>query len=168
MSENNDKFDMAEGSGANCSVSDNPVDALQVDESMKLLFTADKEALILFVNNVFGRQHDVNEATLEFLASEFISEGLEKIQADLMFMIDSCRYSLEFQTKYDKTMIIRMVEYGLSKVREMKAGGDMSENIVLEFPMPLVVQVERNENSQDEINGYIKISGCPESPYAYS
>jgi hypothetical protein len=140
-----------------------PIDALQVDESMKLLFTADKEALILFVNNAFNRQHDINKAKLEFLASEFVSEGLEKIQADLMFMIDEYRYHLEFQTKFDKTIIIRMLEYGLSKVKETKVSGIVSDEIILEFPMPLVVQVERNDNSQDEINAYIKISGCPES-----
>jgi len=48
--------------------SDNPINDLKVDESMKLLFTADKEALILFANNVFKRKHDVNKAKLEFLA----------------------------------------------------------------------------------------------------
>jgi len=145
------------------SFSDNPINALKIDESMKLLFTADKEALILFVNNAFQRQHDINEAKLEFLASEFISESLEKIYADLIFSIDEYRYHLEFQTKYDKIMIIRMIEYGLSKVREVKASESMSDDIILEFPMPLVIQVERNNNSQDEINAYIKISGQPES-----
>ena len=54
---------------------DTPIDALKVDESMKLLFTADKEALILFVNNAFHRHHNTSKAKLEFLASEFISEG---------------------------------------------------------------------------------------------
>jgi hypothetical protein len=151
------------GNNIDISFTDNPINALKVDESMKLLFTADKEALVLFVNNAFQRQHDTNEAKLEFLASEFISEGLEKIQADLMFIIDEYRYHLEFQTKYDKTMIIRMIEYGLSKVREHKASDNFSDDIILEFPMPLVVQVERNDNSQDEINAFIKISGCPES-----
>jgi hypothetical protein len=141
----------------------NPIEALDIDESMKLLFTADKEALILFVNNALKRKHDINKAKLEFLASEFISEGLEKIHADLMFMIDEYRYSIEFQTKYDKTMIIRMVQYGLSKVREIKTSENISDDIILEFPMPLVVQVERNDNSKDEINAFIKISGCPES-----
>jgi len=80
-----------------------------------------------------------------------------------MFMIGVYRYHLEFQTKFDKTMVIRMIEYGLSKVREITASGDISDDIMLEFPMPLVVQVERNNNSQDEINAYIKISGCPKS-----
>ena len=37
------------------------VDALKVDESMKLLFTADKEALILFVNNAFQRHHNTTK-----------------------------------------------------------------------------------------------------------
>ena len=145
------------------SFGDNPINALKIDESMKLLFTADKKALILFVNNAFQRQHDISEAKLEFLASEFISESLEKIYADLIFSIDEYRYHLEFQTKYDKIMIIRMIEYGLSKVREVKASESMSDDIILEFPMPLVIQVERNNNSQDEINAYIKISGQPES-----
>ena len=144
----------------NINADENSIDALKVDESMKLLFTADNEALILFVNNAFDRRHNVNEAKLEFLASEFISEGLEKIHADVMFMIDEYRYSIEFQTKYDKTMIIRLIQYGLSKVRELKASENISDDIILEFPMPLVVQVERNDNSQDEINAFIKISGC--------
>ena len=147
---------------ADISLSDTSIDALKVDESMKLLFTVDNEALILFVNNAFQRQHD-NKSEIEFLASEFISESLEKIHADLIFMIEGYRYHLEFQTKYDKTMIIRMIEYGLSKVREIKASEDISDDIMLEFPMPLVVQVERNDNSQDEINAFIKISGYSES-----
>ena len=56
-----------------------------------------------------------------------------------------------------------MLEYGLSKVKEAKVSGNISDGIILEFPMPLVVQVEQNDNSQDEINAFIKISGCPES-----
>lgn len=88
---------------------------------------------------------------------------MEKIYADLIFAIDEYRYHLEFQTKYDKTMVIRMIEYGLSKVREAKASENISDDIILEFPMPLVIQVEHNDNSQDEINAYIKISGQPES-----
>jgi len=154
---------MANETTQKISPTENPINALNVDESMKLLFTADKTALVLFVNNVFNRQHDINEAKLEFLASEFISEDLEKIQADLMFMIDGYRYHFELQTKFDKTIIIRMIEYGLSKVKEIKASDTAFDDIVLEFPMPLVIQVERNDNSQDAINAYIKISGCSES-----
>lgn len=143
--------------------SENPINALKIDESMKLLFTVDNEALVLFVNNAFHRQHDLKESKLIFLASEFISEDVEKIQADLMFMINEYKYHLEFQTKFDKTMIIRMVEYGLSKIRETKAANNISDDIILEFPMPLVIQVEQNDNSQDEINAFIKISGSPDT-----
>ena len=64
-------------------------------------------------------------------------------------------YHIELQTKNDKTMIIRMFEYGFTKAKELarcegkKSSAD--DETVIYIPKQLVMFIEENKNIKDEL-----------------
>lgn len=73
-------------------------------------------------------------------------------------------YHLEFQTRNDSTMVIRMFEYGFKKGKEQSSNRDDFKTIY--FPKQKVIFIERNKNIKDVIK--LKIVLPDEQSFIYS
>ena len=92
----------------------------------KLLFCKELDItkVVLFKQKNFKE----DEVSVTITNSEFVEDTLEILRGDMFFKIfdnankdfekHKMNYHLEFQTKNDNTMIIRMFEYGFRKGKE--------------------------------------------------
>ena len=66
---------------------------------------------------------------------------------------DKVSYHIEFQTKNDNTMVIRMFEYGFKKAKEQERNiNKVKEDIrTIYFPKQKVIFFEENKNIKDEL-----------------
>ena len=133
---------------------------IKLDEILKYLFTTSEKVLIKLLNSIFEENFDENEVSVTITNSEFIEETLEVLRGDMFFKIfdksneeyesHKMNYHLEFQTKNDNTMIIRMFEYGFRKGKENAV--DHKDNIKrLYFPKQKVIFFEQNKNIEDTL-----------------
>ena len=122
---------------------------LRIDEAIKYLFSSEKQALIRLVNGTLGENYDIDTTELVELNTEFINRNsapgepeaesfdLERIIADMMFSLNGVVHHIEFQTKADQTIAIRIIGYGaghaLSRLKNHEAG----DEIVFELPVPV-------------------------------
>ena len=75
---------------------------IPADETIKLVFAADKEALIQFINAVFGKTYNTATERFTVTNADFVdSQTFDRIHGDLMFSIEGDYYHLEFQTLSD-------------------------------------------------------------------
>lgn len=133
---------------------------IKLDEILKYLFTTSEKVLIKLLNGIFEENFNEDEVSVTITNSEFIEETLEVLRGDMFFKIfnksneeyesHKMNYHLEFQTKNDNTMIIRMFEYGFRKGKENAI--DEKDNIKrLYFPKQKVIFFEQNKNIEDTL-----------------
>ena len=150
---------------------------LSIDKAIKYLFSAEKQALIKLVNSALGESHDPEMAVLSMLNTEFVSDNfdieesehetesfdLDMIIADMIFTLDGVAYHIEFQTTADKTIVIRIMGYGVGHaLNSLKAGGS-HEEAVLELPVPVLIQIDKDDSIPDKIPASIRLSGREDS-----
>ena len=140
--------------------------SIPADETIKLVFATDREALIRFINSVFGKEYDVATERFSITNASFVdSETFDQIYGDLMFSIEGDFYHLEFQTAYDRTMTIRIFEYGAKKALETARAGTSEDPLVFVFPEPLVIYLEYNKNISSFLNAVLKLPGNRSIPF---
>ena len=96
---------------------------VKLDEILKYLFSTSNKVLVKLLNAIFEEDFKENEVNLTVSNNEFIEDTLGVIRGDMFFDIlkrdnNKISYHLEFQTKNDNTMVIRMFEYGFKKAKE--------------------------------------------------
>lgn len=112
------------------------------------------------LNSIFDENFNEDEVSVTITNSEFVEDTLEILRGDMFFKIfhkpnedlkkNKMNYHLEFQTKNDNTMVIRMFEYGFRKGKENANEGE--ENIKrLYFPKQKVIFFEENKNIEDSL-----------------
>ena len=88
------------------------------DTIIKQLFHVSKNALIDLLNAIYQDKISYN-ARINYGNNEFKKSNLDDLRGDLFLNIyDHGRirkYHIEFQTLNDKTMVLRMFEYGYQK-----------------------------------------------------
>jgi hypothetical protein len=129
------------------------------NETIKRIFNIDKPSLVRFINSIFGKLYDPLTAIVVFLSTEHIKRDKSKTYSDMMFSIDGVVYHIEFQTLYDKTMVLRFFEYGAAKALDLADAGALQERVVFEFPSPLLIQLEKGGKTSNSIPAAMKISG---------
>ena len=101
----------------------NDENRVQLDEVLKSLFNVSKKVLVEMMNSLFHEDYDIDNTEVTFENNEFITDEYDIIRGDLFFKISDnnkpYHYHIELQTKNDKTMIIRMFEYGFNKAKEL-------------------------------------------------
>ena len=102
---------------------DNSKEKVKLDEVLKYLFSTSTKVLLKLLNGVFNENFNEDEVNLTVSNNEFIEDTLSVIRGDMFFDIiknnsKKASYHLEFQTKNDNTMVVRMFEYGLKKGKE--------------------------------------------------
>jgi hypothetical protein len=136
--------------------------ALDLDASMKRTFSLDARSLVIFINSAFGKSYDVDKAEVIFLTTEYINSDLVKTLGDLVFSIDGDRYHIEFQTKSDGSILIRIFEYS---VRDAISNRKSESDTRLSFKIsrPLIIQVERGGSSSDSLEVEISVFGISDT-----
>jgi hypothetical protein len=139
---------------------------IQLDEIMKKLFYIhNNRPIIDFLNSLYDDNLDY-DAVLTYLNKESINEALHKKavlisqECDMFIRVDSggkgFEYLLEFQTKIDKSIGIRLFRYSFElKVQNIRQF-DSNNPIVIEFPNPYVIVLEESSKVPEEYELILK------------
>lgn len=127
---------------------------VKLDEVLKFLFSTSKKVLVNLLNGIFEENFNSDEVQLSVSNNEFIMDTFDMLRGDVFFDIlnneyEKVSYHLEFQTRNDSTMVIRMFEYGLKKDKEQAGNKDNFKTIY--FPKQKVIFFEENKNIDDII-----------------
>ncbi|MBL0385067.1 hypothetical protein JJB07_00285 [Tumebacillus sp. ITR2] len=127
---------------------------VKADESLKTLFHLSSRPIVDLLNGLFGEAFNPESAQVESLNTEFIDGEMDAMYADSRIRVtteqETKEFHIEFQTKNDAMMIIRMFEYGFQAAK----GGSqkVEEGIVIRFPPQLVIYLEHGPLRTDEIS----------------
>ena len=131
---------------------------VKLDEVLKFLFSTSNKVLVKLLNGIFNENFNVDEVELTVSNNEFVEDDLGILRGDMFFDIlnkdyDKASYHIEFQTKNDNTMIIRMFEYGFRKGKEqLKSLKNNKQDIkTIYFPKQKVIFFEENKNIKDQL-----------------
>lgn len=129
---------------------------VKLDEVLKSLFNVSKKVLIEMMNSLFHKNYDIDSTEITFENNEFVTDDYDIIRGDLFLKISNdnkpYHYHIELQTKNDKTMVIRMFEYGFKKAKELSRCEDSSDDeTIIYIPKQLVMFIEENRNIKDEL-----------------
>ena len=126
----------------------------KIDEIMKHLFTVSKETLVAMLNSLFDEAFKADDVEIIQTNSEFDDSGFKIIQGDIFFRIGGkiagkpCHFHVEFQTRRDRLIGIRVFEYDFKKAGEnerLEGGNGDDGEIVLHMPKSMVIHVEPHE-----------------------
>lgn len=124
---------------------------VKLDQIVKSLFDVSSKAMIGVINECFNKDYDPEQVIIEKHNPHYIKENLdyEAIEADIILKINDVKYHIEFQTKNDKTMEIRMFEYAFyigKSDAKLEADGIMT----LHIPNQAVIFIEENGGIRDQ------------------
>ena len=130
---------------------------IQLDEVLKFLFSTSKKVLINLLNGIFDENFQEDEVSITVANNEFIKNNFDVIKGDMFFEINASSdkkayYHLEFQTKNDKTMVIRTFEYGFKKAQENSTINSSKDVKTIYFPKQKVIFFEKNRNIKDTLD----------------
>lgn len=128
---------------------------VKLDEILKSLFSVSGKVLINMLNSLFKENYAVETTAVSFASNEFVDDEYHILRGDLFFKLSAAskanHYHIEIQTLNDDRMVIRMLEYGISKAREIaKYEGDQEETLFY-IPQQLVIFIEQNLKIKDEL-----------------
>ena len=134
----------------------NTKEKIKLDEVLKYLFSTSNKVLINLLNGIFDEDFEEDEVNLTVSNNEFIEDTLDVIRGDMFFEIsklDNQRacYHLEFQTKNDSTMVVRMFEYGFKKGKENSIK-NLNDTKTIYFPKQKVIFFEENKNIKNSLD----------------
>ena len=128
---------------------------VKLDEILKSLFTVSSKVLIYMLNSLFKENYAAEATEVSFASNEFVDDAYNILRGDLFLKLSdidkSNHYHIEIQTLNDDSMVIRMLEYGISKAKEIaKYEGDQEETVFY-IPKQLVIFIEQNPSIKDEL-----------------
>lgn len=128
---------------------------VKLDEILKSLFTVSSKVLINMLNSLFKENYATESTEVSFGSNEFVDDDYHILRGDLFLKLRdadrSNHYHIELQTLNDDSMVIRMLEYGVSKAKEIaKCVGDQQETVFY-IPKQLVIFIEQNSSIKDEL-----------------
>lgn len=131
-------------------------DRVKLDEILKLLFTVSNKVLINMFNSLFKENYVAETTEVSFASNEFVDDAYNILRGDLFLNLRDAdkvnHYHIEIQTLNDDSMVIRMLEYGMSKAKELaKYEGDQEETVFY-IPKQLVIFIEQNLSIKDELS----------------
>jgi hypothetical protein len=132
--------------------------SLNMDSIMKRLFTLkNRRPIIDFLNSIYGDDigydAEVYYPNVENL-NRNINNGILSFRADLYIEVTYndklYDYAIEFQTKYEKEMGIRIFRYGFDKA--VKNFTELNKNTLnINFPEPYLIVLEKEKGLEDKI-----------------
>ena len=92
---------------------------------------------------------------VSFGSNEFVDDAYHILRGDLFLKLSdanrSHHYHIELQTLNDDRMVIRMLEYGISKAKEVAQCVEDQEETIFYIPKQLVIFIEQNPSIKDEL-----------------
>ena len=132
---------------------------IKLDEVLKFLFSTSNQVLVKLLNGVFNETYNPEEVEIAVSNNEFIEDDLGILRGDIFLDLinqkqDKVSYHIEFQTKNDTTMVVRMFEYGFRKGKEQaRQNKEKADGIkTIYFPRQKVIFFEENRNIEDILN----------------
>ena len=144
-------------------------ESVKLDQILKLLFSTSDRVLLSMLNSIFDENLLLDKVKIRKSNNEFISYSLEDIHGDIFFEIEdlgvekSINFHIEFQTKNDNSMVIRMFEYGFKKSLESIESDDFG--VVMTFPKQRVIFIEENSCIKDSLEAIIILPDGNEFKY---
>ncbi len=152
---------------------------LQLDEIMKNMFSVSNAVLIRMLNSLFEEDYDPENTEISLTNNEFVLEyrGYDIIKGDVFLRLQKAHkkayhYHIDFQTLYDRDMVIRMFAYGLSKARELTQDGcqaqerdQAQDETKIYIPRQLVIYMEEHREIKDKLTLTIVFPGGDEKKY---
>jgi len=122
---------------------------------MKSLFTVSSKVLISMLNSLFKENYAAESTEVSFASNEFVDDAYNILRGDLFLKLSdadkSNHYHIEIQTLNDDSMVIRMLEYGISRAKEIAKYEGEKEETAFYIPKQLVIFVEQNPSIKDEL-----------------
>jgi hypothetical protein len=108
-----------------------------------------------FINGLFGKDYPT-DSRVSFPATESIQEqpqkkGLEKIQSDLILMINSDAFALEAQIEDDETIAPRAFQYGFAYSKQNMQISKDGSRIRLKMPFARILYWEATRKTPDKV-----------------
>ena len=124
---------------------------LNMDEILKMMFKLSDRQTIGMINSLFGKDIPL-DAKVTYEGNDLYrfnqeDSSVETLRTDMILNINGMRFHLEFQTISEKTMIIRMFEYGFElSIKEIWSNiTNLKDGIKLTFPQQFVIFVEQDD-----------------------
>ncbi|KLU59918.1 hypothetical protein CEB3_c40520 [Peptococcaceae bacterium CEB3] len=128
---------------------------VKLDEILKSLFTVSGKVLINMLNSLFKENYAIEATEVSFGSNEFVDDEYNILRGDFFLKLGdadkSGHYHIEIQTLNDDSMVIRMLEYGISKAKEIAKGPGDQEETAFYIPKQLVIFIEQNPSIKDEL-----------------
>ncbi|WP_304125511.1 hypothetical protein [Methanosphaera cuniculi] len=129
---------------------------IKLDEILKSLFSVSNKVLLNMINTIFHENYSTKDTTITVGNNEFITPQYNVLKADLILELKSKKksqeYHIEFQTKNDKKMIIRMFEYGFLYAKQKYGSRRKDGKIVFYMPKSIIMYIEENKNIPNQEN----------------
>lgn len=128
---------------------------VKLDEILKSLFNVSNKVLITMMNSLFQENFDIETTEVSFASNEFVDDEYNVLRGDLFLRLreeeKSHHYHIELQTLNDDSMVIRMLEYGINKAKEIAKYKGEQDETVFYIPKQLVIFIEENPAIKDEL-----------------
>lgn len=149
---------------------------VQLDEIMKKLFyIQDKRPIIDLLNSLYGNNIGY-DAQITYLNKEAITESIKnyayftKEACDMIIRVDyddkSYEYIMEFQTKNDESIAIRLFRYSFDLKLQSLKNISSQETTIIDFPNPYVIVLEENKKVPDEYKFILRFSNGKSFSYS--
>ena len=138
---------------------------LQMDETMKKLFTLkEKRPIIDFLNAAYGDdlsyEIEINYNNTEIINTKGFSSTYMTFHADMFITAVEgdkiLEYAIEFQTKFDEEILIRMFRYSFERAAKLVYFKDKNK-LRLKLPEPYLIILEKEKGIDNEITLEIEI-----------
>jgi len=128
---------------------------IKLDEVLKSLFNVSNKVLITMLNSLFQENYTTETTEISFTSNEFVDDEFNILRGDLFLKLSnqekSNHYHIELQTLNHDRMVIRMLEYGISKAKEIARYERGQEETIFYLPKQLVIFIEQNPHIKEEL-----------------
>lgn len=151
---------------------------IKLDQVMRVMFGLSKKVMVPMLNQLFQEKFVVDEVELHYENGKFIDHVFGQLEGDAFITVrtkhgKNYSYHIEFQTRNDGQMVIRMFRYSFEKAVEKaraeermhrrEAGAE--SQTVIELPRQLVIFLEENRRIGDELSFLLRLPDGRELEY---
>lgn len=132
---------------------------IQLDAIMKRLFALEnKMPLIDFLNAAYGDNISYKEIINTNKGSSKFTKFFSDIYINVKDGKRNYEYEIEFQTRYEKGLIIRMLRYGFEGAVKSLDYKEIQDGLIeLSFPEPYIIIIEKSGEVPEELKVKINV-----------
>ena len=128
------------------------------DKLFKRSMHLSNNAVLNFINGLYDQEYNIEHDKLMYVSTEYVTSNYKKEFSDIVIMVNNKeKYHMECQIQDDKTMSIRVFEYGYLNAKDDMISND--ETITLEFASPKVIYLEHTAKTPDQLQLILNFQG---------